>query len=182
MVIAIIALLASFVLVAVGSLTARARSRRTAALLDRLDAQISEYYHQTGELPPDGMDAKFAPGGVPLRSSAALWYVLSNPIIDTYEVAGEEKVREVEAVATFEPGDLLEDDENPGMYTIVDGFGYPLHYDNQLKRADPPEEELDGSRFDPSDTKGLRQSSLGYAIWSFGLRTAEEESAEEEAE
>ena len=176
MVMAIIGVLAGLMLFAIGSFTGKAKMRRTHSVVDRLNTYIGEYRRQTGELPPDGMDTKVtSEDGVRLRSSVALWYALSLPITDTYVVAGVEKMRKVDPIAEFDPGDLREDEENSGIFYIVDGYGRPMHYDNQKKRVDLPEvlEQFeDELELEMDDERGRWKSSLGYELWSPGLRTA----------
>jgi prepilin-type N-terminal cleavage/methylation domain-containing protein len=176
MVMAIIGILASLMLFAIGSFTGKAKKRRTEALVDRLNTFITEYQRQTGELPADGIDTKVRnEEGVSLRGSAALYYALTREFTDAYYVAGVEKLRAVGPIGTFESADLREDEENPGVFYIIDGYGQRMHYDNQTKRIDlpEPEEEFeDEERLEDSDLYGRWKSGSGYELWSMGMRTA----------
>jgi len=181
-VMAIIGFLAGLVLFAAGSITKGAKDKRTIALADRIQTFLSDYYRKAGELPPDGLDTKVEIDGVRVESSAALWHALSNPVVQSFEVAGEEKVRELEPVAAFESGDLAEDGEHPGIFHIIDGFGKRLHYDNLKKRRNPPEaSDSDELKLDESDDHGRwRDEHLGYELWSLGMRTAQAEAGVED--
>ena len=180
-VMAIIAFLAALILVATGPIFRRASRTSTEGMMQRLQTYIMDYTRKKGRLPPDGFDTKVrSPEGTDLQGSAALYYHLTQPIRVKIDIAGEDKIVTYEPVADFKSGELLViDDEDPAARYIVDGFGVPIHYDNQTKKVDLP--KLDDE--DPGEDSPVgRWQFGGYELWSMGWRQSSVEEWEEEEE
>ena len=71
-VMAIVGILASLVLLAMGTVQKQAKDKATAAFVERLNLHINDYYRISGKLPEDGNDSVFEREGVRLKGSAAL--------------------------------------------------------------------------------------------------------------
>ena len=72
-VMAIVGILASLVLLAMGTIQKQAKDKATEALVERLNLHIADYYRLSGKLPDDGNDTVFEREGVRLKGSAALY-------------------------------------------------------------------------------------------------------------
>ena len=175
-VMAIVGILASLVLLAMGTIQKQAKDKATNALVERLNLHISDYYRLSGKLPDDGNDTVFERKGIRLKGSAALYWQLTNPVIEKVVVAGEVIENDREPVARFSSGNIMKDPEDPSIVYLIDAHGAALHYDNlsTQKRNDP---ESDPGHSDPS--YGRWTYTVGfdsqYELLSIGMREAEEE-------
>ncbi len=171
-VIMIIVFLAGILVMTAGGHMRRAREESTSGMVSRLQAYISEYARKKGELPPDGFERTVrTKDGTKIESSAALYWALTQPIVQVFDVAGVEKVVTYDPIAEFKESELRE--EEPGVWVIIDGFDEPFHYDNTIKKRNSPREDP----LDPTRPEGHWEYS-GYELWSLGLRAVVAEAGE----
>jgi hypothetical protein len=180
-VIAILALLASIIIVATMGYRQRAAVAATKALVQRIDLALQKYRELTGEYPPDGLDFEVRNDeGVAIRGSACLHHFLSRDIEAKIESAGETRTVREPPPMDFKEGELAEDPENPGVFEVIDSFGTPIHYDNTedgrfvpqdgtvhmpeiLEHPPDPRESVDYGVVTRSGIQGK-----GFDIWSHG--------------
>ena len=191
LVVSILAGLAAIVLVGGQGLIGRTKVKATESLLERLILHVEEYRAITGTYPPDGIDSEVrTPEGTRVRSSAALYTVLTSPIEATVMTGGIPRVVKHDPIAQFGNAELSAPDEDyPGAREILDPFGTPMHYDNTLNRNFSPqngdvhippvpedEHPLDPRILELSEGGVERVNQVqtpSYDIWSFGARAWE---------
>ena len=172
-VMAIVGILASLVLLAMGTVQKQAKDKATAAFVERLNLHINDYYRISGKLPEDGNDTVFEREGIRLKGSAALYWQLTNAVKEKIIVAGELIENERDPVAKFSSSNIMKEDS---IVYLIDAHGGLLHYDNLAtrKRNDPEEDPGD-----PDSDYGRWKYTAGfdseYEILSLGMRESEEE-------
>ena len=172
-VMAIVGILASLVLLAMGTIQKQAKDKATEALVERLNLHISDYYRLSGKLPDDGNDTVFEREGVRLKGSAALYWQLTNPVTEKIVVAGEVIENDREPVAIFSSGNTMKEES---IVYLIDAHGEKLHYDNlsTQKRNDPESDPGHSTKPDYGRWKYTVVDSQ-YELLSIGMRLAEED-------
>ncbi len=187
-VVSIIIVLFGLVAVSAGIYLGKASEARTKGLVKKLCLWLDDYKGITGHYPPDGFDAPVrTEDGQTIYGSAALYYFLSRPVLETRTIGGVPEVRQHPPVAKFDERDLTpEDPSRPGVREIVDGWGVPIHYDNTEdgkfvpQRGDahldilpdedhPPDPREEGVLVDGEPVvsrHGIQR--IGFDLWSHG--------------
>jgi prepilin-type N-terminal cleavage/methylation domain-containing protein len=173
-VMAIVGILASLVLLAMGTIQKQAKDKATEALVERLNLHISDYYRLSGKLPDDGNDTVFEREGVRLKGSAALYWQLTNPVTEKIVVAGEVIENDREPVAIFSSGNTMKEES---IVYLIDAHGEKLHYDNlsTQKRNDPESDPGHSTEPDYGRWKYTVGFDSQYELLSIGMRLAEED-------
>ena len=171
----IIGILASLVLLAMGSIQKQAKDKATKAFVDRLNLHINDYYRISGRLPDDGNDTVFEREGIRLKGSAALYWQLTNTVTEKIFVAGELIENKRDPVAKFSSGNVMKKDD---VVYLIDAHGGRLHYDNlsTRKRNDPE------NAGDPNDDHGRWTYMAGdsqYELLSIGMRESRDEEGDQ---
>ncbi len=188
--VSILFLLFGMLLVAAGPMRKKAKIRKTEGLIERMSLALGQYHASSGSYPPDGLDGQTVETdeGTILQSGAALTYALTQPV----RAMKKQPDGSFKAMGEMEPvGDFKEFTEpyldDPQAVELIDGFGYPFHYDRLTGGESSFSAQDDGSvhlgwddmngvvhHDDPREATGVGVESPGpqnfneYDIWSHG--------------
>jgi len=183
MVVAIMTLLFGLVMFATTSVRKTAMKKATEALINRVRDRIEEYHSLTGSYPPDGYDTEVKnKQGTRLWGSAALYDALTTELTIEEKVSGQVRTRTNPPLMVFKQVEMSKENEDfPGAFEILDGFGLPVHYDNTQDGKFDPRKQTDNAHLDavedhPADPRtdpeivrktGVQRNGA-YDLWSHG--------------
>jgi len=158
-VMAIIGMLAAFLLPVVGNARNAAKTTVTSSMLSSLEIALGDYCNDYGTYPPE------YGGGTMDKCSEALYFYLSGPDIDHPDEQQRAVLRQArthtKAYFTFKDKHL-EDYDGDGWYEVVDSWGNPWIYVRGMFPGKP------GSVLVPANNKRPWHHESRYDLFSAG--------------